>query len=165
MSRNSKNLFVFGVCLAVAVTGVVVITRASVETNSATSQNSVGRIENRSRNLVLQPEALRVSRRLGTRFNASAEMISAMSQMSANLTIAGSDQLVVLTRRQIATGENVEFSLAGRLLTWNAEKGAESVSSTPTELERLVLERLIYDSPDYFVLAQLRGKDFQGVRC
>ena len=89
--------------------------------------------------------------------------MSATSAMSANLTIAGSDQRVTVTRRQVAKGESVELSLAGRLLTWNVEEGTRSISSTPTSTERLLLERLIYDSPDYFVLAQIRGASYSTV--
>lgn len=160
MSINSKNLVICGVCLsAVAVTSVVFITSASVETDSS-AQVSQGAVGNRSRNLSLQPEALRVNRRLGKRLSAFGKAISTTSAMSANLTTAGTDQVVTLTRRQVAKGENVELSLAGRLLTWNAEEGTKSTLGTPSGPESLLLERLIYDSPDYFVLAQLRGASY-----
>jgi hypothetical protein len=76
------------------------------------------------------------------------------------VTIDGIQRPVTITRRQTRKGENVELNLAGRSLTWNADEGARAVSSSPSVTERLVIERLTYDSPDYFVLAQLRGASY-----
>jgi hypothetical protein len=67
---------------------------------------------------------------------------------------------MTLTRRQADSGETVELSLANRALTWSADAGARTDAGTPTEDERLLLERLILDSPDQFVLAQLRGASY-----
>jgi hypothetical protein len=100
----------------------------------------------------MQPEALRLARRLGKRFGRSSPTASVLT---GTVTIGGSAQPITITRRQFGIGENVELIVASRALTWGANEGARAVSSTPTETERLLIERLVYDSPDYFVLAQL----------
>jgi hypothetical protein len=72
----------------------------------------------------------------------------------------GTQQAITFTRRQTESGETVELSLTNRALTWSAEEGARATANAPTETERLLLERLILDSPDNFVLAQLRGASY-----
>ena len=67
---------------------------------------------------------------------------------------------MTLTRRQTQTGETAELNLANRTLTWSAEEGAKANTNTPNGIEQLLLERLILDSPDNFVLAQLRGASY-----
>jgi hypothetical protein len=160
MSRMLRNPLLCLVSLAVlvCVTSVFLITRASIDTSApATQVAAPAQVERGPRNLFLQPEALRVSRRLGKRFGPSSR---AVSVIAGTVTIGGSEQSTTITRRQAGKGENVELLWASRVLTWSAEEGSRAVSSTPTETERLLIERLIYDSPDYFVLAQLRGASY-----
>jgi hypothetical protein len=139
----------------VCATSVVLIRRASIESQSPLTQTA--KTNTGTTNRFLQQEALRVSRRLGKRFASSG---SAASLIAATITIARSEQPVTITRRQEDTGERVELGLAGRLLTWTANEGTKTASGDPTDQERLLLERLTYDSPDYFVLAQLRGASY-----
>jgi hypothetical protein len=105
----------------------------------------------------LQPEAFRVARQLGKRFGPASRVVSASS---GQVSIAGTEQAITVIRRQGESGETVELSLANRALTWNADEGTKTNAGEPTENERLLLERLILDSPDNFVLAQLRGASY-----
>jgi hypothetical protein len=77
-----------------------------------------------------------------------------------SLTIAGNQQRVTLIRRQTESGETVELLMGSRGLTWSDREGIRALSSLPTDTERLLAERLIFDSPDQFVLAQLRGASY-----
>jgi hypothetical protein len=72
----------------------------------------------------------------------------------------GTQQAITFTRRQTESGETVELSLTNRALMWNADEGTKTNAGTPTANERLLLERLLLDSPDNFVLAQLRGASY-----
>jgi hypothetical protein len=160
MPRTLRNLLLSSVPLALLVctASVFLITRASIETNVPATQGSAASQADRGpRNLFLQPDAFRFSRRLGKRFGPSSR---AASVITGFVTIDGVQRPVTITRRQTRKGENVELNLAGRSLTWNADEGARAVSSPPNVTERLVIERLTYDSPDYFVLAQLRGASY-----
>jgi len=161
MWRTSKSFAVGGVCLAVVacVTSVVVlVTRASSDSLLQTSQSAPSRPVNKGRrNLSLQPEASRVARQLGKRFGPASRAVTASS---GQLSIAATQQPMSITRRQTESGETVELSLTDRALTWNAAEGTKAPAGAPTESERLLLERLILDSPDQFVLAQLRGASY-----
>jgi hypothetical protein len=106
--------------------------------------------------LFLQPEALRVARRLGKRFGPSSRTASVIT---GTLTMAGITQPVSITRQQTPTGESVEVILRDRRLGWNEREGTRS-SAALSDVERLLLERLTLDSPDQFVLAQLRGASY-----
>jgi hypothetical protein len=66
---------------------------------------------------------------------------------------------VSITRQQTSTGETVEVVLRDRCLGWNEREGAKS-SAALSDVERLLIERLTLDSPDQFVLAQLRGASY-----
>ena len=161
MLRMSKSFVLGGVCLAVVFTVisiVVLITRASNSPSSHTSHVSPPRPVNKNRrNLSLQPEAARVARLLGKRFKFTSLSVTAFS---GQLSTAEGQQAMTLTRRQTQTGETAELNLANRTLTWSAEEGAKANTNTPNGIEQLLLERLILDSPDNFVLAQLRGASY-----
>jgi hypothetical protein len=162
MLQPSKNLALGAVCLVVVacLTSVaVLITRASSDALSPAAHTSAisWQVNKGRRNLSLQPEAFRVARQLGKRFGAASR---AVSTSSGQLSVAGTQQAVTITRRQAEGGETVELSLANRVLTWNADEGTKASTGAPTENERLLLERLLLDSPDNFVLAQLRGASY-----
>ena len=160
MLRTPRNLLLLVVCLVVvvAVTSIIVITRASVVTVAPVKQNSgqAARISG-PRNLSLQPEALRVSRRLGKRFGPSAR---GASVIAGTLTSASGAQALTITRQQTQTGEAVELVLPDKRLTWTDREGTKTTSRLPSVAERLLVERLTLDSPDQFVLAQLRGASY-----
>ena len=114
----------------------------------------------RTGNLSLQPEAASVNRRLRNRFKLSGQ---AESTFSGTLSVSANQQPVTIIRRQTEGGERVEVLLAGRRLTWANAEGIKAVAGTVTEPERQLVERLIFDSPDQFVLAQLRGASYYTV--
>lgn len=161
MFRMPRNLVLCLVCLVVIVciTSAFLITRASVQTTAPTQDPApvAASINRGPRNLFLQPEALRVSRQLGKRF-APASRAATVS--TGTLKMAGSEQPLSITRQQTPTGEAVELVLRDRRLNWNEREGTNSSSSSLTDAERLLVERLTLDSPDQFVLAQLRGASY-----
>jgi hypothetical protein len=136
MSRRSRKLLLPGVSLLVlvCVVSVVLITRASSEKPLPSSIPP--RAKTGLRNLSLQPEALRVSRRLGKRFGPSAR---GTSVMVGTLKIGDSEQQVNLTRRQTQTGESVELHIANRRLSWNEGEVTKAASGAASESERLLL--------------------------
>ena len=160
MSRRSRNLL-FGACLATVacVAGTFLVTRAAIERKSFLTTAQV-RTQisdaNRARNLALQPEAQQVARRLGKRFRSG----TATTVELATLTVDGKEQPITITRWQSKTGETVELLVGNRSVTWSELDGTKTASGIVTDTERLLIERLTRDSPDQFVLAQLRGASY-----
>jgi hypothetical protein len=159
MYRKWKTLIFTGTSLVVAcAASAFLLSRASphppVVANLGTTQTQA---RPRTKNLRLQPEAASVNRRLGNRFTLSGQ---AESIISGALTLAGNQKLATIIRRQTESGEFVEVLLAGRRLTWSNAEGIKTTGGSVTEPERLLIERLIFDSPDQFVLAQLRGASY-----
>jgi hypothetical protein len=113
----------------------------------------------RQRNLSLQPEALVVARSLGTRFGHGNR---AQSTVVGNLTIGTETRMVRTVRTQTDDGEQIEIDTAGRggVLTWDSKSGALSGTARAHGPDRELIERLVFDSPDQFVLAQLRGASY-----
>jgi hypothetical protein len=74
-------------------------------------------------------------------------------------------QSIQISRYRDASGERVELNLASgsKLLSWDAASGARAAVGTLDLTDRAVLERLIFDSADQFILAQLRGASYQVV--
>lgn len=113
------------------------------------------------RNLSLQPEAVRLLRRVGGRrfkLRTPAAVV-----MNGVLTIGSDRQDIQISRYQNATGERVELSLATKLVSWDAAAGARSSIGALGLTDRTILERLIFDSSDQFILAQIRGASYQVV--
>jgi hypothetical protein len=121
---------------------------------------------NGSGNHSMQPEALRLSRALGKRLK---ERGGVESQSTGTLTIGGEHRQVHITRRKSDAGESLEVALTGggsgrTTFMWEAEGGVKtSDPRAVTDTERLLVERIVHDSPDYFVLAQLRGASYYTV--
>lgn len=160
MSRKSRTRLLFGAAVVaiVCVTTVVLITRASSEASLPTAKAPLpARAKHGPRNLSLQPEAQRVARQLGNRFGRSAR---GTSVLVGTIRIGDGDQPVNLTRQQTQTGETVQLLLADRRLSWNEQEGAKAASGVMSDADRLLVERLTLDSPDQFVLAQLRGASY-----
>ena len=111
------------------------------------------------RNLSLQPEAFRMSRRLGKRFLTSSE---SSSSIVGSLTTGGVERAINITRRQTATGEDVTMGMPGEpaTLAWNDVDGAIAIGSSLNETQQTLIERVGLDNPDHFVLAQLRGATY-----
>ena len=113
----------------------------------------------RVRNLSLQPEALAVARRLGKRFDQRKR---AQSTIVGTLTIGSEKRTVRTVRTQTDKGELIEINLTGKggALTWDSGSGALSGGARAHGADRELVERLVFDSPDQFVLAQLRGASY-----
>jgi hypothetical protein len=160
MSQKRKTLILGGASLviAVCVTSALVISRASTQPSLIAKG---GLVQSRTipprGSLRLQPEAAAVNRRLGDRFKVSGR---AESTLSGTLTLSSNQQQVTIIRRQIESGELVEVLLADRRFTWSHAEGIKATPGTATQPEQLLVERLIFDSPDQFVLAQLRGASY-----
>jgi hypothetical protein len=116
----------------------------------------------RARNLSLQPEASEMGRRLGKRF--SPDKLE-RSILVGTLTIGSELKIVQTTRTQSDDGEQVEIKIAGLpgALTWDRNQGTLLSGSRATGSDRQLVERLVLDSPDQFVLAQLRGASYYTV--
>jgi hypothetical protein len=112
--------------------------------------------------LARQPEAIKLSRILGQRLS---DRKSVISQMTGVLRVGTDEQRVRLVRRQESKGETVEVAINHRQspLTWSADQGSKSSGETLSNQERFIIERLTLDSPDQFVLAQLRGASYYTV--
>ena len=143
----------FIVCV---VSAIVVNHDMSVSADQTPVQTSpAGKVKN----LSLQPEAFRLSRRLGNRFIPSRESSTAIA---GTLTTGGVEQIVNITRLQTATGENVSVGITGETatLSWNDAEGAKATGARLDEAHQILIERLVLDHPDQFVLAQLRGASY-----
>jgi hypothetical protein len=112
--------------------------------------------------LALQPEADKLRRRLGQRF---LEPGRERATIMGSLTTGGRQYPVFIIRTQNDDGENVQIGLNGGAasLTWSAVEGAKSGASPANGTERLLIERLALDSPDQFILSQLRGASYYTV--
>lgn len=137
----------------------VILGRASTEPSPPANNNVAQRLPNKIGNLRLQPEAAALNRRLGNRFKSG----SARSVFAGNLTVGSNQQPITIIRSQTDSGEIAELILARRRFLWSDAEGLKGTNDAPTEAERLLLERLVFDSPDQFVLAQLRGASYQTI--
>jgi hypothetical protein len=114
----------------------------------------------RFRNLSFQPEVAKFARRVGQRFIASEASVS-IGELSA-----GDQQFPVrITRRQHKEGEDLEIHAVDRIspLTWTKVDGPKTNNGRATGVDRTIIERVLLDSPDQFVLAQLRGASYQTI--
>lgn len=161
-TRSSLILKSAGVCLlAVAVIAATTESRETESSNpsaSALAEPSPTPFDHvTARNLALQPEALNLSRKLGKRYRRGG----AVSALDGVVIIGGQNQTVRILRRQAADGEQIEIALNdGRMLNWRSTEGATASGARATGSDRLFIERLVFDSPDQFVLAQLRGASY-----
>jgi len=112
--------------------------------------------------LSLQPEADRLRRHLGKRFFAPGREVATLI---GTLKLGTQQYTARITRSQEDDGESVTIGLNGgpATLTWNGKDGAKSDGSPATGNQRALIERLALDSPDQFILAQLRGASYQTV--
>lgn len=136
---------------------------AASETNSKSQPTTMPpRTRPAPRNLSMQPEAFNMSRKLGERFLSSRREVSVMS---GTLTIGKERQHIQVYRRQNDQGEKVEVSIGNGpvALTWSNTEGSRASGRAATENERVLIERLAFDSIDQFVLAQLRGASYRTI--
>lgn len=116
----------------------------------------------KTRNLSLHPEAFNMGRRLGQRFSPVGRE---KSQLIGTLNIGSERRIVHTTRSQTDDGEQVEIKIAGipGKLFWDLAEGARSANGKASGSDRDLVERLVLDSPDQFVMAQLRGASYRTV--
>lgn len=141
---------------------IVILTCAvsAVLIRGTSSQTLVQRRTGKMRNLSLQPEALKLSRRLGSRFASSRQT---SSTLAGTLVTGTLQQEVNVIRKQTSSGEEVGIGVAGVALTWSDVEGPGAAGANVNEGQRTMVERLVLDSPDQFVLAQLRGAGYYTV--
>ena len=167
MSARAKTLLgvlliALVVCGATALLVTVAAGRRTNNPSSLTTQEPTNvRTAQGGRNLSLQPEALRLARQLGTRFLADKNTTSVLA---ASLTMGSEARSVQMIRKQSEDGESVEIQITDSpALSWDAKQGAIATGRQVTENERQLIERLVFDSPDQFVLMQLRGASYYTV--
>jgi hypothetical protein len=74
------------------------------------------------------------------------------------LTLGNDKQAIRVIRSQTDDGEQVAIAVGNgpASLTWTSAGGALSAGSIANDAQRSLIERIALDSPDQFVLAQLR---------
>jgi hypothetical protein len=123
---------------------------------------SVPRNGGASRGLSLQPAASNLSHRLGQRFRSDNGW---QSVLVATLVVGNEQKTAHIARKRTNDGEEVAITIAGSpdALTWRSDQGTLSSGRRASGRERELIERLVFDSPDQFVLAQLRGASYYTV--
>jgi hypothetical protein len=165
-----RKLFITGVVASITFLVTVFVAypkgifTASPPTNVVAGQtsprNAASKTLENQRTLALQPEALKLSQRIGAaRFKSSKAAALVVQGM---LKTDGNTQPVTIIRRQTEDGERVEVALGGNhaSLSWARDSGPQGLGGKLDETERVLLERLTYDSADQFILAQLRGASY-----
>jgi hypothetical protein len=142
------------ICLTVAIVFAKTDSTTPLQTGSR-----VTRPNGRPRTMRLQPQAAKLAQLLGKRFAAEKKL---RSVLAGSLTIDGITRQISITRQQLDDGEQVNIHLSGSPapLTWSAETAAIANGARAVGVERELIERLVFDSPDQFVLAQLRGASY-----
>jgi hypothetical protein len=109
--------------------------------------------------LARQPEAARLLRRLGKRFLAPGREVTTLI---GALKIGAQHHTARITRSQADDGESLTIGLNGgpATLTWDGKDGARAGSGAANGQTLALLERIALDSPDQFILAQLRGANY-----
>jgi hypothetical protein len=155
-----------GLFWAAARTKIVIPARftppSQQQTTTAAPQNSTTTSGNNRARIGRQPEALKLSRALGKRFQAAT---GGQSTLSGTLAMGSDEQNVSFSRTPGETWENIDALLGSEQthLTWNGQQGALSSNNAASDDETLLIERLSLDSPDHFVLAQLSGASYYTV--
>jgi hypothetical protein len=123
---------------------------------SAVSQKSSPIASNPFIRLRTQPEADKLRRRLGKRFTKSGLEVSVLL---GTLTIDGDRKAIRITRAQDSDGEQIAIAIGSEsaTLTWTSDQGAKAGTADASKALRSIVERLVLDSPDQFIYAQLRG--------
>ncbi|NOT60786.1 MAG: hypothetical protein HOP19_11255 [Acidobacteria bacterium] len=109
--------------------------------------------------LALQPQADKFRRLIGQRFSQSGREVATI----IGSAVIGTERYQVrMVRSQDDDDERIAILLNGNQasLTWSGQEGARSGSNAITGTLRKLVERLALDSPDQFVLAQLRGASY-----
>ena len=161
---SPKILLLVVVCLAVSATVFIAYARPTshvLQTQELSSQSTTPNVDDvEAGNLSLQPEAVKLSRRVhGGRFEAKKPRSVVLHGV---LATANDKRNVQIKRYQTGAGEQVEVLVAGAqaTLSWDARSGAHTSAATLDINDRTLLERLTLDSADQFIFAQLRGASY-----
>lgn len=164
MPKEHKRILLPILIVLVATVGVLAFIRKRPRAVTGFPRNSAPSAQTSTatraaRNLSLQPEAFNLGRRLGQRFSSRTRELSTFTGI---LTVGTNQTLVTTVRGQTANGERVEIYVASSptAFTWDANQGALVGTSRATGSDRDLIERLVFDSPDQFLLAQLRGASY-----
>lgn len=164
MSARAKTLLcALVVALIACGTAALLVTATRRDSKKLIAQTSTqSPTPSRKRNLLLQPEAFKLARKVGARFLADEAKTSVVS---GTLTIGSEVRTMQVKRTQTDDGESVEIQVAGlpAPLTWDAKQGGIASGRTATASERELIERVVFDSPDQFVLMQCRGAGYYTV--
>lgn len=108
------------------------------------------------------PLAGRFRPRLGRRFLTHGKITTDLVGM---LQRGQEKEPLRLTRSYSETGETVTFTLSGRsaVFQWRDDSGAWTDGARANADNRKLIERLTLDSPDQFVLAQLRRTAYRTI--
>lgn len=109
-----------------------------------------------------QPQAARMSLRLGERFSRGGLEVS---MLEGTLAIGGQTRPVRIVRTQNDDGEEVEAFLTGASdsYKWSSDSGAQFNGRNASGSDKKLIERIALDSPDQFVFAQLRRASYRVV--
>lgn len=163
--RQRSAKFAATTLIAVSIIALVTFTarawwpaKNSTTSQAVAAQPTPARSHAQNR-LALQPEADRQRRRLGQRFLASGREVSTLV---GALTLGADRQTVRIVRSQDNDDERLTIALGGgpAALTWSGVDGAKLNGGPATGNLRTLVERLALDSPDQFILAQLRGASY-----
>ena len=137
---------------------------ASLAAKATRQADISGVVEAGPKSLSQQPEPAKLLRRIGgERFKSRTNTsLSVQGVLKTN----GDSHTVSIVRGQTNDGERVEvfFSDGVTALVWTPNSGPQSSSgATLSQAQRILLERLAYDSADQFILAQLRGASYSVV--
>lgn len=165
MSAKVKTLLcalLIGFVGATALWAIAAAARTTKDQASLTAEKPPkARNAKRKRNLSLQTEALKAARQLGARFTADTNTTSVFV---GTLTIGSETRTMQMIRKQSDDGETVEVRVAGAPeMSWDVAQGALASARQAKGNDRELIERLVFDSPDQFVLMQLRGASYYTV--
>lgn len=175
MSLKERKILLPLLLATVALTAVVVFAaRSAVKRNRRASpqvfqpsfllpsQRAATAAGTVHRNLALQPIAFNLARRLGSRFSAGRRV---KAETTGTLTIGAEQRTMNMARQQTDKGERIQIGFVGtnETLTWDANEGTKLSGGEASESQRELMEKLVLDSPDQFVLAQLRGASYSTI--
>ena len=162
MYFRSRTILLYMLPVILIACAVSAVLLGSASSDVSTAQNPNQTRTGKGRNLSLQPEAFKLSRRLGNRFASSRQT---SSTLAGTLVTGTLQQDVNVVRKQTSSGEEVGIGVAGAAgtLTWSDGDGPGAAGANVNEGQRMLIERLVLDSPDQFVLAQLRGASYYTV--
>jgi hypothetical protein len=168
--RQAVILFVAAAAVLISITTIRFVVRANIfggpgpairvppaMAEQGTSAGGPGQ-----RRLAWQSQADKMRRKLGLRYSVPGREVLTMTGI---LAVEGRQHQVRIVRVQVEEGEEVSIAVDGgqQKLRWDVQDGAKSNTTAAFGSERSLIERIVLDSADQFVLAQLRGVGYYTV--